>query len=458
MNEHNAKLRILFVGRAIGTFYIFETVFETLLSRGHTITALRDPQWDNAHDAKAETVQALQNQHDTFSIESIVQSAGLRRKILFRTREIRSFRRYITQSGQSAYYTDRYAHYLPKSIKRVSKNKIARALIASPLTEVACAAIEKIIPADSHVMNHIKQLRPDVIIASPANMRFSEEIEYVKAGKKLNVKTVVPVLSWDNLTTKGLIQIKPDVLIAWNSIHAREAAQYHHIPEPSISITGAPVFDRWFENKTPSLDVHEFRTAHRLPQDAPLLLYLGSSVHIARDEAWLVKLLRHALDASEDNELRATHIIVRPHPGNSTPFAHLNVPGISVIPKQGSVPDSAEARQLFFDTAYHARATIGINTSGMIDAIVLRKPGLSYVTSRYAATQLEAQHFNLLKQSNAISLVSTPESFIAAMKKILAGQDERASERKAFITSYIRPCGIETPAGAIIADTIENTV
>lgn len=74
------------------------------------------------------------------------------------------------------------------------------------------------------------------------NIRFSEEVEYVKAANAIKIPTVVHVLSWDNLTTKGLCHIIPNLTLVWNEIQSQEAITIHEVPDDKILITGSLFF------------------------------------------------------------------------------------------------------------------------------------------------------------------------------------------------------------------------
>ena len=108
--------------------------------------------------------------------------------------------------------------------------------------------IEKVAPADPGIVAALRMLAPDCVIVSPANLRYSEEVEYVKGARSLGIPCAIPVLSWDNLTTKGLLHVPPDLLLTWHDGHAKDARHYHGIPPENVVVAGSPLFDRWFDS------------------------------------------------------------------------------------------------------------------------------------------------------------------------------------------------------------------
>ena len=55
----------------------------------------------------------------------------------------------------------------------------------------------------------------------------SDQVDYVKAAQRLGIRSALPVLSWDNLTNKGLIRVQPDRVYVWNEAQKAEAVAMH---------------------------------------------------------------------------------------------------------------------------------------------------------------------------------------------------------------------------------------
>src|SRR5690606_25851222 len=108
------------------------------------------------------------------------------------------------------------------------------------------------------------------------------------------------VASWDNLTNKGLIQIRPDRVLLWNAVQEREAVIMHNIPPASIHKTGAQLYDHWFE-MSPSVDYAAFCfRAGGLDPTKPTILYLCSSSFVCPDEVSFVEEWLGQLRQSSD--------------------------------------------------------------------------------------------------------------------------------------------------------------
>ncbi len=126
---------------------------------------------------------------------------------------------------------------------------------------------------------------------------------------------MLAVASWDNLTNKGRIQALPDRVIVWNGVQKREAIELHNVPEDRIVVTGAQLYDDWFERQ-PSRDRMTFCEDFSFFADRPIILYVGSSSSIAKDEPSFVRRWLEALRSAPDTKLRRSNVLIRPHPMN----------------------------------------------------------------------------------------------------------------------------------------------
>lgn len=312
------------------------------------------------------------------------------------------------------------------------------------------------IPADKRILKDLANENPDAVVVSPMNMRYSEEVEYVKAAIKLQIPTIVPVYSWDNLTTKGLYHLVPHITLVWNHIQAREAEEIHHIPHDKLVITGAPFFDKWFAMGAPKESYQRFCQKRGLDPQRPFVLYLGSSVNIAPDETWLVDRLYQRIQNHANHRIQNLGMLVRPHPANARIYAQLDQSEITVWPKDGALPEDDETQADFFDMLYYCTATIGINTSGMIDAVINDKPCIAVMTAKYRATQAQALHFKQLLDADVIEVAYSLSDALKKIEQILGGEDRCREQRKKFVEKFVRPRGVKRAAGEVAAVVIQS--
>jgi hypothetical protein len=247
----------------------------------------------------------------------------------------------------------------------------------------------------------------------------------------------------------------PDLMTVWNEAQAREGVELHGLPRERIAVVGAHPYDHWF-GREPSSTRSQFLSALGLPADRPLILYVCSSVQIARREQKFIANWVRALRSAGGPAAREASVLVRPHPLKPVNWEDLSDERVVVWPPEGVDPIDPPTQSQYFDSLYHADAVVGVNTSALLEAAILEKPVLSVLVKRFAEGQLGTLHFHHLLERNGGPLVlsSTLEEHAAALDHALVQGSARERSRR-FVESFLRPQGIEHPATPRFADAIE---
>jgi hypothetical protein len=322
--------------------------------------------------------------------------------------------------------------------------------------------VERAIPVGRPLTKFLETQKPDVVIVSPLVDASSDQVDLVRAAQAAGITTVAGIASWDNLTNKGHMRVVPDLVTVWNERQREEATTLHGIPASRVAITGAQLFDRWFERR-PSQTKQDFCAMVGLPPDRPIVLYTGSSVFIARSE-FEVPFARRwmaTLRESADPLLRDAAILVRPHPFNCDSWEHADFSEcgpVAVYPRQRYTPASEDARSSFFDSLYYSAAVVGINTSAMIEAAILGKPVLSLMTGDFAGTQEGTLHFRYLLPENGgfLRVASTLEQHAAQLVEVLRDPEVTRAQTLRFVEQFLRPHGMEKACTPILVDALER--
>ena len=446
------EMRVLVAGRSVYHFAYYRSVLEALRRHGHELELRFDERWSSGNSDVS--LQGFLKENPEVSLQWSQTREDWLRAPLFAMRELRSYSSYLRRFEQSTYYLNRWRKYLSPAFTRIDKMAVGRWLLGRKSISGAIRGFEAIAPAAKNVVADLRRVAPDVVFASPANMRFTEEVEYIKAARHLGIPTAVLVLSWDNMSTKGLINVHPDLLLAWNRTHASEAVLHHGISENRILLTGAPFFDKWFDNENHAVDRTVFLRNAGLPDDKPFVLYLGSSANITKDESWLVTDLIERL--SKSVTLGRASIMVRPHPANARPFAELAQSDQRVVvwPPDGQLPESDGMQADFQNSVQHASAIVGINTSAMIDTLALGRPCVAIITGQYENTQMRAQHFQHLFDSGALNVARSIGEAVTQLEAVASGHDDHAEARLAFLSKFLRPQGMDINAGELVAAAV----
>jgi hypothetical protein len=324
----------------------------------------------------------------------------------------------------------------------------------------ALAALERAIPSSGTIEQFIEDQHADLVLVSPLVDAASDQVDLVKSAQKIGVPVAACIASWDNLTNKGALRLVPDRVLVWNEAQRQEAIAYHDVPGDRVVITGAQLFDRWFE-RHPSSTRAEFCAAVRLPAGKPFILFTCSSSFISVSEKE-VPFVRGWIEALRANPIVGDMpILIRPHPYNcaaweTADFSDLE--DVAIWPGRAYNPIDEVNRNGFFDSLYHSAAVVGINTSAMIEAAILGKPVLSMLAGEFAGTQEGTLHFHHLLPENGgfLRVAGTLDAHVLQLAEVMAHPDDARAETERFVGAFIRPQGRDVPSTPVMADALET--
>jgi len=311
---------------------------------------------------------------------------------------------------------------------------------------------ESAVPSDARHEAFLRAEQPDVMLVTPLVSLGSREADFVTSARALGIPVGLPVFSWDNLTTKGIIHVKPDRVFVWNDVQKDEAVRYHDIVADDVSVVGAPRFDEFFALK-PTTTREAFCARFGLDGAQPLLTYLCSSAFVAGSEVefvqlWIDEIRKHP-------GLQSCGILIRPHPRTLREWRSLNVSawrnvGVTVF-------SGAEADQLLYDTLYHSAAAVGLNTSAQIEAGIVGRPVYTILAPGFEGGQQGTLHFTYLLASNGgfVEVAATFDEHRTQLADAVAGRYDEERIRR-FVQKFVRPAGLDTPVAPLMADAIEK--
>jgi hypothetical protein len=82
-----------------------------------------------------------------------------------------------------------------------------------------------------------------ILLGSPGYTE--QDALLLHAAVRHGIPVAVAIMSWDNLSSKGLINPQPDCLLVWSDHMRREAIDLQRMPAERIVETGAPLYDRF---------------------------------------------------------------------------------------------------------------------------------------------------------------------------------------------------------------------
>ncbi|HLG55025.1 MAG TPA: hypothetical protein VI485_06815 [Vicinamibacterales bacterium] len=451
-------LRLLFVLASPEYLRYYDSTMRRLADRGHQVIVAVNSLQERKHarlelvdDERITVLGAMPERRDVWM------------PLATAVRGTMDFARYLHPrfADAPALRTRMYRKVLPRMLRPLNR---IRSLSESSLSRLMrlLQSWERAVPVDPVIRQFIEAQRPDAVMVSPLIDAASDQVDVVRAAQAAGIPVVAAIASWDNLTNKGHMRVVPDLVTVWNEQQKREAVDYHGVPADRVAVTGAQLFDRWFD-RVPSQSRAEFCRMVGLPDTRPFVLFTGSSVFIARSEVEVpfVRRWLEGLRASSDPALREAAVLVRPHPFNPdawivADFSDLGP--VAIWPRQRYTPAEESARTSFFDSLHYSAAIVGINTSAMIEGAILRKPVLSLVTPEFAGTQEGTLHFRYLLPENGgfLRVAHTLQEHEEQLSSALRDPELVREQTDRFLGTFLRPHGLDVPCTPLLADAFER--
>ena len=452
-------MKILFSMRHSGALRNFASTLRALAGGGHRIhLVFMMP--DKRGDGRLLRELAEHHAGITYAWPGDSKARGVWSALQRGVRTGGDYVRYLAPEYAAAHaLRNRAAARVPGRLRALLDRGPFRTRTGLTLAMHAFASIERAIPPDPRVVDLVAAESPDLVLVTPLVDLGSDQVEYVKAARALGIRTGLAVHSWDNLTNKGVLRIRPDRVFLWNDAQKREAVTMHGVPADDVVVTGAPVYDQWF-SRGPGTTREDFCRKVGLDPGRPFVLYLCSSAFIAADEAAFVAKWVAAIRSAPDARLRAAGVLVRPHPDNLAAwqaFDSTQMTGVAVWPRDGAEPIDPASKDDYFDSIFHAAAAVGINTSAQIEAGIIGRPVFTVRAPEYSRTQDGTLHFQhlLTEAGGLLHAADTFEAHVRDLADALARTEDTAARAVGFLRAFVRPEGLDVPATPRLAAAIE---
>lgn len=357
----------------------------------------------------------------------------------------------------------RDASKLRRRAERDVDKTVVRAAQHGPASRWCLAQVLRVmdrsIPRSSEIDRFIDDQRPDLLLVTPLVRDGSPQSDYVRSARARGVRTVFCVASWDNLTNKGLIHERVDLVTVWNEVMKREAVDLHGVPPDRVAVTGAQPFDHWF-GRQPSTSREAFCARVGLSPDQPYLLYLCSSTFVAPNEAPFVRTWVQQLRGAASEALRRAGVLVRPHPQNAEQWRRFDTSGltnVAIHPPMGAAPVDEPSKAEYFDSIYHSAAVVGVNTTAEIESAIVGREVYTVLAPEFRETQEGTLHFRHLRRVNG-GLLHVADDFpdhLAHLDAALRADGKDAGRCRRFVEAFVRPYGVDVPATPRLVEALE---
>ena len=454
MKEASTRRRFLFVMQYPGYLRYFDSTVRGLAARGHQVDVVFDNPHKQAEGAEALVgVQGVTVVHERTPLPIDHTWEYVARAV---RGTIDYVRYYHPKFADATYLRDRMRKVVPTEFGFLARRNTSTAWITNTLVSLLTLC-ERAIPSSRRIERFIKSHRADALLVTPLVTARSRQPDLVKGAQALGIPAAACIASWDHLTTKGLIRVRPDLVSVWNREQLAEAVEFHGIDPKRIVVTGAQPFDRWFE-RTPTAR-HQFAGRIGLSAGRPIVLFVGSTASISAPEAELHFVRRWIAALRAQPGLEDVGLLVRPHPYNSTHWINADfsdLPNVVIYPR-GANPVNEADRQDYFDSLYHSDAVVGVNTTAMIEAAIVGRTVHSVLADEFQDTQSGTLHFRYLLAENGgfLRVARTLPEHAQQVAETVQSPEIGHAACARFVARFVRPHGKDVAATPLLVDALE---
>lgn len=298
---------------------------------------------------------------------------------------------------------------------------------------------------DDHVSSKMffssifEKYKPDLVFSTDVQNQVDECL--IREAKKLKIKTLGMVRSWDNLTAKGLIRFLPDHLIVNNEVIKSEAIKYNHFPAQKISVIGIPHYDQYLP--PPPQTREPFFQKLGLDLSKKLILFAPAGNRYIRNnqtDKYILEILS-SLDVN---------ILVRLPPADAVNLDNFVSPKAVVIFDRVGVRFSGRAKKLseisvaenehLIASLCHCDVLVSGPSTICIDAAVFDKPIVCFYFDKEKRDYWDSlrryydyNHLHQLVVSRGIELAHRPQELISSVNNYLINPSLNRENRKRML-------------------------
>lgn len=344
----------------------------------------------------------------------------------------------------------RYGHYGKFLLKRLAN----LAFSGFKFTRRIIRFLDGFVALDPGVVRLLERYQPDLVIVP--DIVFPPDRIFLRAAKRKKLFVLGMIRAWDNLTSKGVIQLLPDKLIVHTHIMKELAIKLADMPAGDIYVSGIPHYDIFF--KPPLKTREEFLKMLGIPPERKIVL---AAPFLYSHTSSSLKIINELTLAIDDGRLpKDTHILVRYRPGTPPIDEKLFRPSQNItITKpcsqyfpvkniQISTKDwefSPEDFELLMNSLYWSDVTLNTMSTLSIDAAVFDKPVINVRFDADPATPpkhsvgvlLKHDHYKSIEASGGVKRVWNMGELIDAIRKYLEDPSLDREGRKQLVEEQV---------------------
>ncbi|MEK7659986.1 MAG: hypothetical protein AAB343_02175 [Patescibacteria group bacterium] len=142
-------------------------------------------------------------------------------------------------------------------------------LLARPFIRATIRRLDASINTGNFYQEILSSIRPNLVMI--ANQMDPDEVELIKEARRMGIRTVGYMNSWDKITARSAMRVLTDQYTVYNDVLVTQMERFQDVPPSRIRTVGLPQYDMYVRPEA----LHEVATfyGHQLPP------YASRAVH-----------------------------------------------------------------------------------------------------------------------------------------------------------------------------------
>jgi hypothetical protein len=316
-----------------------------------------------------------------------------------------------------------------------------------------------------------KTYRPALVISTTAHHPEAWPLTFF--ARRNGCKTVANILSWDNTTTKTIMDGSCDYYTVWSEEMKGELAyQFPHI-KSEVIITGCPLFDVYYQ-KSYAKPRERFLTEIGLPTDKPYILYATNTPAAMPDEGEIVEQYWAALNRSPIGG--KITMLVRLHPKDSIEKYQSLVGIKDVVVTRAAAPHWAQSDRwlpnhedmsLLLNSMMHAVVSVNVASTMSLESFALDLPTLNVGfkaradfkehNSMWSFDMIHfSEHYHAIVENGSVDFARNVDELVTFTIDALKNPDRNKEAMHKTLTQKAAYC--DGTAGRRFFEVVENII
>ncbi|MBI2055602.1 MAG: CDP-glycerol glycerophosphotransferase family protein [Candidatus Sungbacteria bacterium] len=287
-----------------------------------------------------------------------------------------------------------------------------------------------------------EKYRPGLVFAT--DVYALQDVKMMRSAKRRSIPVVGMVRSWDNVTSKTLLQHIPDCIAVNSSRIRKELECYGGVPKDKVFVVGVPHYDRYLAGGHHSRS--SFCKAFGLDEKKKIILFATPSDRYLKGNP-ITPIALEALKGMKD-----VQVFVRLPVVGKAELDNYRPPPNVVFDDPGSYPDftvahvSREADQHLADCLAVCDVVITWASTMIVDAAVFGKPvilvGFDATPRPYHQSILrfyDYEHHRPVLKYKAARLVKSPKELLEWTERYLSNPRLDEQGRRRIVEEFCGP-------------------